>query len=131
MLYISSFLFATVSYHAAVVGHSFLHKAGLIQYGVSILHHAYHRDENRYHGGRIIAFVDRTVARLAACYIVCEAYMLPVLPRCIIWFLISYGGIIYFRFLSSEKRYRPIHYLLHTSLHMSTVAAAHMLLLAP
>ena len=129
MLYLSSFLFGLVSYHAAVVKDAFLHKASLIQYGVSILHHAYGMDHTLYHSGALIAFIDRITCRIATCYILYEARTLNTVPKMSIWTLLSYVTITYVAYLRNAKKYNKIHYILHASIHALSTTAAHILLL--
>lgn len=128
MLYISAFQFATVTYHAAIAGNVFMHKIGLVLYGVSILHHANERDGSRYRGGHIIAFIDRMISRAVGCYIIYNTRVLIGLPKYAIWFLLSYGGAVYYKYLRMVDNYRLVHYILHATMHLSCTTAAHIFL---
>lgn len=130
MLYYTSFCFGTVAFHAARVGHTWLHAASLLQYGLSVLHHAKGCGRHAYLGSRLVAFLDRSVAHAAVVRILWDASRGPAHVTATVGSLMAYTAAVYYVHLRGRamEAYGPLHEALHGSIHVAACAAAHVML---
>lgn len=131
MLYLSSFLFGITSYYAVQVQNQLHHIGWLLQYGCSILHHAYYTDERSYFGGRVIGVIDRAVAHGLFVNILWNSLrMRQTMNVVLVWIHLAYIMGVYFlkiRFIAEPYPRGTVH-LPHLSMHIATFVGGNIFL---
>jgi hypothetical protein len=87
----------------------------------SILHHANGTNITAYFGGRIIAFIDRSLAHFITIWCLCDTVYMTFVESAIVWICVVYiGGCYYFvirkRNIGTYKK--DVFYPYHASIHV-------------
>lgn len=130
-LYLTSFLFAVSSYHAARIRNHFHHIGWLLQYGLSVLHHANYTNERAYWGGRTVGFFDRLMAHALFGDILWNCIRMQPTPAVAgVWVHLGYIVGIYYGNIRHQKGPYPKDTWIvpHTTMHIATFVGAQLFL---
>jgi len=125
----SSFLIATVAYHAAMQRQHCVGAASLTLFGISVLHHANHTDPERFPFGKLVHAIDVNLGRYIWLHVVW--YNITYLNSMIVWLCSIYVPLVYFTILKHIEpwAYDPwnphISILWHVSMHVVGALASH------
>ena len=126
ILSLTSYLFSVSAFCAALNQDYILCAMLMLLTNTSILHHANGTNDTAYFGGRIIGFIDRSLAHFITLWCLWDTLYMTFYENTIIWICVAYiGGCYHFiirkRNIGTYKK--DVFYPYHASIHVVSIFA--------